>query len=970
MNHELLLSSLNPAQHKAATTTEGPLMIVAGPGTGKTHTLTARMVHLITNTDTKAENILCLTFTDAAAKEMTERLHRRLGNIGHKVHIATFHGFAEEVMNRYPEYFIALRGGKTVADNIDRALIYRDIMGKKWEYLKPFGDAEYYRFAVLGLISDLRREDYTPEKILENLPKWREELENSDENYYKRDSKYGKKGEMKKGVQEKIDKRIGKLQEFAEVWMLYEKLLNERQLYDFDQILSWFLEALRNNPELKTELQEQYHYVHADEYQDTNAVQNEILWHLTDFWASPNLCVVGDDDQAIYRFQGASVQNIMDFEARFPSSTRVNLSDNYRSATEILEGAYNMIEHNNERLDPNKKLTAAGKNKKYAAKVNIQKTVNSMEERQCIAEQILQWKSEGVDMRDMAVIMRSNREVREAVEALETLGIATESPISGNLLEMTVIQSLLSMMDFYENPHRDYAFCDILHEKHWQIQPLKLYKFTAEMRKKDRKIDAVITEIEGENSVINSDESEDLETEKPWTIAGVLQFFMDLQPECQHLSAYAIVRKILIQSGLSAFVIREGNMKRVVELKAIEAFLDFVKQQEGASIKDILKRIELHKDLREALPVRLPSRSDAVQIMTAHKSKGLEFQKVIVSGVNLGHWDQRRKRMQIWLPGEFQALHDADEDERRLLFVAMTRAKEELILTHPTQDMKGKIKLASGFLEESKIQKSTEDFTPSNATLAASIGATKPLIDRDETEYIRALCEKHVWSATSLNLYLEDKAEFFRRHLLKIPSEPSKHLYYGIAIHRALEVLLETVNNRGKVPELVEFLAAFETNLMLHPLTKEEKQESLELGQKTLTMYYKKHHKEFPGKYILEYDFRRHNVTVGGVKITGKVDMMQLIDTHTVDIVDYKSGRDKPIKPGDNHWRQLVFYDLLLRQSPLPYQSRAVGLWFIRPTDRGEFKRRMTSITAEDRAIVTAELQEAQQSLMALEFLE
>ena len=245
------LQHLNKAQREAVEKILGTVLVIAGPGTGKTQVLTSRIANILRETDAGPESILCLTFTESGAVEMRNRLQKWIGAAAYKVSISTFHGFCEGVLQDYSELFFKDGQSFSVADDLQKALVFRKVIDSShWKYLKPFGDNYFWQRSFLSAVSHLKRENVSPFVLRDKfIPAERERLENDPANFYLRDSKFGKKGEMKSGVLEKIEARVGRMLEFCDVWKAYDKALFGRRLYDFDDQIQMVVKAVSENEE-------------------------------------------------------------------------------------------------------------------------------------------------------------------------------------------------------------------------------------------------------------------------------------------------------------------------------------------------------------------------------------------------------------------------------------------------------------------------------------------------------------------------------------------------------------------------------------------------------------------------------------------------------------------------------------------------------------------------------------------------
>jgi len=335
---ESAYKSLNKAQRAAVDTIEGPVMVVAGPGTGKTQILTLRIANILKQTQMNPQNILALTFTDAGAKAMRERLHRYIGAEAYQVAIYTFHGFAERLIRDYPDAYTRVIGGRPASD-LDKITIVENILeDTQFKLLRPIGNPTYYVKPVLNIIGSLKKEYITPDIFAELLTEQETELM-SIEQFHAKGAHKGKE----RGEYTKCEKSLQKNRELLLLYRQYESLLSEGSLYDFEDMIVETVKALQSNEDMLRDLQETYQYVLADEHQDVNGSQNKILELLCNFHDQPNIFVVGDEKQAIYRFQGASLENFLYFEDMFPNTQRISLTENYRSGQTILDAAHSLI---------------------------------------------------------------------------------------------------------------------------------------------------------------------------------------------------------------------------------------------------------------------------------------------------------------------------------------------------------------------------------------------------------------------------------------------------------------------------------------------------------------------------------------------------------------------------------------------------------------------------------------------------
>jgi DNA helicase-2/ATP-dependent DNA helicase PcrA len=343
---------LNAEQKKAVDKIEGPVMVIAGPGTGKTQILAARIGKILLDTDALPQNILCLTYTDAGAIAMRKRLLRFIGPDAYKVNIYTFHGFCNEVIQQNLSLFE--KTALNPVSDLEKIQLYKTLIDNlpKNNPLKRYrGDVYFEIHNLQNLFSAMKREGWTPEYIVERIDVYLERIKDEDKFKYKRPSvKSGvKAGDYKPEYFNEVEK-MKRLCSAVNEFNNFQNLMKQKNLYDFDDMINWVITAFKENKNLLADYQERFQYILVDEYQDTSGTQNEIVQLLIEFWDEPNVFVVGDDDQSIYRFQGANVENMENFAGSYEGLLKIVLTNNYRSTKPILDVSKSLIDRNVERL--------------------------------------------------------------------------------------------------------------------------------------------------------------------------------------------------------------------------------------------------------------------------------------------------------------------------------------------------------------------------------------------------------------------------------------------------------------------------------------------------------------------------------------------------------------------------------------------------------------------------------------------
>ena len=444
---------LNPEQKKAVDTIEGPVMVIAGPGTGKTEVLTMRIANIIDKTDTPPEAILALTFTESGVASMRKRLAELIGTAAYRATIETFHGFANMAIKNYPDKFPEIIGSTSITD-IDQVRILRYIIdATQLKALKPFGDRYYYLWHVLRAITELKQQGISPEEFKKIILKEKEDFECIDNLYYESGAHKGKM----KGKYADSQKHIERNGEVTVIYEKYQAALRAGKQYDYSDMIMYAMLALKNDEDFRLTLQESYLYFLVDEHQDTNDAQNKIIELLASFHKNPNLFVVGDEKQAIFRFQGASIANFFHFKKLYKDITLIPLLNNYRSTQTILDAA--------QVVSP-RDIPLKAKAGKPEFPIQLA-TLSSMEvEYFSIAQKIKELLGKKAAPEEIAVLYRENRDAIPLARMLEKQNISFniesdqdvlgDEDISKILRILRAVQHFGSKPEFFEMLHVDF----------------------------------------------------------------------------------------------------------------------------------------------------------------------------------------------------------------------------------------------------------------------------------------------------------------------------------------------------------------------------------------------------------------------------------------------------------------------------------------------------------------------------------
>jgi len=964
-------ASLNAAQKQAVDTIDGPVMVVAGPGTGKTQILTLRIANILLQTDTQPENILALTFTESGAKAMRERLVRYIGAAAYRVSIHTFHGFAGRLINDYPDAFPAIVGGRPASD-IDKINLITEILDSgDYVLLRPHGNPTYYVTPIIRIIGTLKQEYLTPERFGDVVTRQEEVLANTEQ-YHEKGAHKGKV----RGEYTKLEKTINKNRELLAVYKAYEVLLREERLFDFEDMLMRAVTALREDEDMLRDLQETYQYVLADEHQDVNGTQNELLELLVSYHDNPNIFAVGDEKQAIYRFQGASLENFLYFEEKFPGTTTIALTENYRSGQSILDGAHSLVAVEDGPLTELRvPLTAAAVSK---ASVTHRDFSHQAVEDAWLVDAIQTAVQEGVDPAAIAVIVRTNREVEQLSGLLRRAGLAVTASADGDILRHPITQSVLNLIDAVVSPEQGDALFTVLHAPYWQIATDDLVR-TLSLQSYKTPLAMLI----GDTKTLEGSGVE---------AASIMHVHKTLETARTQMTTEApqrVLEQLLVASGFIDHVLTTDPVEgaRVVRrlYDEVEELVLRDRVQSLAAVAAALRTREAY-----GLPLNAPyiaNSRDAVQVMTAHKSKGLEFDTVFMPHLTDNVWggSVRRNLFTIPLTKHLSADDfDALDDERRLLFVGMTRAETTLHMSCSGTNAEGKELLPSRLLadiDSNSYTTAPTDMSETQFDPLASLQGMSEVVAID-ISLLTSLVEERGFSATSINNYLRSPWDYVYRNLLRIPQTQPVHMQYGTVVHNVLE-RFTAAHTAGTKTSSTDIKHWIDSELGKLPITEEEYTRLHERAFTALTQYSEHLSTTLPKTTKEELSISVSLSTgldaIPEIRLTGKLDRIDMgEDGRAMRVVDYKTGKPKTrnaiegkTQSDDGGYkRQLVFYALLLElYDDERYQTREGVLSFVESDSKGNIREESFNITNEEIRALKQEIIDAVSVLTSGSFL-
>ena len=1011
-NFQKALAQLNPEQLSAVNKMDGPVLVIAGPGTGKTQILAARIGKILTETDASAHEILCLTYTDAGAVAMRKRLFDFIGPEAYRVNIYTFHAFCNEIIQENLDYF-----GKLNLDalsDLESAMLFRELVDdfSKDHLLKRFTGEIYYEAPHLkSLFSDMKKESWDEAAMVKAVQEYLDDLPNREKYVYKRaNAKLGiKVGDLKQKDIDKVHETMKKLLAAVAEYRNFDKKMKERGRYDYDDMIIWVLNAFRENEELLRRYQERFQYILVDEFQDTSGSQNELLKFILNYWDTPNVFVVGDDDQSIFKFQGANMKNILDFAGDYVNDLyTVVLKQNYRSNQQILDISKVLINNNQERLTTqlslDKNLQAAHPRfNKLVVEPVISEYENPGQELVDVAVQIKKLIANGTEPGEIAVIYRNHNQVEELIQFLDTQKIAVNTKRKIDIFTLPFGEKIINILSYLAMELEaaysgDELLFEILHYDFFNIPPIEIAKASVAVSRENFATSASNqskTSLRRYISEMKIPAQTGLFDEvKNYSMKYLINDIDELLTFTASNTLQQLFQQLISKMGILKYIMEQPNKGWYMQV--LTNFFDFLKDESRKNpdikLADLLAIISLMKENKIRLSLNQVIFSDnGINFLTAHGSKGLEFEHVFLIGCNKKVWDSKGRSYGFSYPDTLTQSADDDialkEESRRLFYVAITRAKQCLNISFSGKDKNGKDQEASQFVGEIladthlqlKYPKVTEDEMVDFIAIQFS-ETDQPKIELLDHNYIDQLLQNYTLSVTHLSNYLDCPLRFYFQCLIRVPSGKSPSATFGQAVHWALNKAFKMLKDDGnEFPLTDDFMREFRWYMYRNrdSFTKEEFKRRLEYGEKILPVYYNQNIEVWNKIAATERSIK--NVELDGVPIKGNLDKVEF-NNKQVTVVDYKTGKAKNTKSkfvrptteapnGGDYWRQAVFYKLLIdNDRSLDWEVVSTIFEFVEPISEGEYYKEKVVITPEDTAEVAGQIKTVYQKIMAHDF--
>lgn len=1011
---------LNDKQRAAVDAIDGPLLVIAGPGTGKTQLLSARVANILRKTDVSPKNILCLTFTESGAANMRERLRGMIGDDAYDVTISTYHSFGSDIIKNYSEHFQTIATDRSddirlerPIDELSRIQIIEKIVNKL-PFDSPMLSARYYIKSVVSTISDLKQHLLTPdalrqiaqsnlEQIAEIQPLLDEiinkaggisrqknekaaqydQLLDAFRHASKRDLIVQALAELESAHQKAAETesptpltkwkdawlykneqdqfvftdpaRSEKMADLAYVYEAYQAALKKTAAYDFDDMILQAIQGLSNNDGLRFNLQERYQYILLDEFQDTNPSQFELVRRVADHpvhEGRPNIMAVGDDDQAIFAFQGANVGNMQEFLTTFREVAVINLVENYRSHSDILHVAHGIANQIDNRLHTqldsiDKVLIASSKTLPTDATVSRHEFAAEASEYAWIAAKIAALVSAGERPSEIAVLAPKHALLENMVPFLKQQDVPVAYEKRENILETEIVQGLrlaaqlLAALSDLNMALADQYFPLVLSLPYWNIAAQDIWQVNWQRAKADE------TRRWAEIA---------LDSPKlAYAVTFYLELANSLSTDPLEITLDKLIGSVAVAgryAPLKTYYFASGKrstdaLKYYEAISHLSVIRSRLREYQAANdhqlrLQDFLEFFDLYEAAEATLINSHPiaQSNDAVQLMTAYKSKGLEFNHVFILQAHDDIWGSASTggNNKLTLPQNLAHIRytNSTNDERlRVFFVAVTRARHGLFITSHTTKDNGRKTTPLKYLAEAEGISTrlpshsqtiiSEPLHPVNLAedIEALWQAGQISLPADFRNLLTDRLQSYRMSPTHLNTFMDlehgGPEAFLIQTLLKFPQAPSASGEYGTAMHNTLE-WYQNKRSQGELPSHAQVLKQYDIQLAQRYMTDIDREHARGKGGLSLQKYLTIRKDMFERPAKAEVNFYNEGVLLGEAHLSGKIDRLEIDETHkSVRIVDYKTGA--PLKKWGGstkalkYLQQLYFYKFLIEGS-------------------------------------------------------
>jgi len=895
--------NLNENQLKAVKHKSGPLLVVAGAGTGKTRVITERVKHLIENEKIKPQEVLALTFTEKASQEMLNRIGDVMPLGYEEPWVSTFHGFADRIL-KTEGLEIGLDPSYKILPTSDQWLLLRkNLFNLDLKYFRPLGNPTKFISAILKFISRLQDENISVKEL---------------KSYVK---------SLKITGEEKQ-----RWEELSHIYEKYEEIKLKNSALDFGDLIDWTIKLFTDRPNILEKYQDQFKHVLVDEFQDTNYAQYELIKLLCpEKMGNRSLMVVGDDSQSIYKFRGAAVSNILQFKKDFKGAEMITLLENYRSSQEILDPAYKLIKNNNpdtleSKLGISKELVSQIKEKGGETKVIKVDTLD--DEIEYILRKIYEilGKEERYTYKDIAIMARANNHLDPFVMGLRKYGLPYQLVGNRGLYDADEISDIISLLKVLTNSSDGTSLYRVLSIDSLEIPYSEISKLLSNARK--QRVD--LWEM-GKTS----------KDERVQNLVNIIESFQD---KITKLTPTELTHSLVHDIKYLEPLLENETTENILKIQNLNLFLRKVQNfevnyhseyKQMPTIIDFVEYLDLVIEAGENPAQAEIEDIDTINLITVHSSKGLEFPVVFMVNLVSGRFPTRNRGDPIEVPDELikETLPTGDEhtqEERRLFYVGMTRSKKYLYLTYAENYGGKRDTTPSGYLKETGIK--TEKVKPDTEKQVSLFEIQKT--PKKTPKKTSQGFEPAYLSYSQIDNYLICPLRYKYGYVLNVPTAPSHPLSFGNTIHETLK-RFHTQQMFGKEVSLKKLLEIYEENwIPVGYLDEKHKKLRFESGKKLLENYYDEN-KDLKVKYVaLEKSF---NLKIDGIKMYGRIDRIDKHPNGDIEIIDYKTGSLKTQKDVDKD-AQMTIYALACKEA-LNLDPKILSFYYVEAGEKVSTER-------------------------------
>ena len=884
---KVIVKNLNEQQKEAISSGDGPLLIIAGAGTGKTNVITRRVAYLLASNRAKPEEILALTFTDKAAAEMEERVDTLVPYGCTQMQISTFHAFGDKVLREHalelgldPEFEVLTQPEQII-------FIKEHLFDFPLQYYRPLGDPTRFIRALVTVFSRARDEDISIEEYNAYIKKLKEKV--------------------KKDTEDKaLEEFLTQQEEIASSFKIYQRLKEKHGKVDFGDQFYKTLQLLRTHPLILQEYQRRFRHILVDEFQDTNYAQFQLVKLLAA--RHKNITVAADDDQSIYKFRGAAVSNILNFMEMYPEAKLISITKNYRSTQQILDVAYRLIIYNNpDRLevkkDIDKHLMASNPTGRNPRHIHCDTVSTEAEKVASLIEQKI--KTGKYKYQDFAILVRSNNDADPFLRALNMKGIPWRFSGNQGLYSRLEVRLAISFLRAISNLDDSVSLYNLASSEIYQLDMLSLTMCMRAATRNNRRLFDVFRNLD------KYFETEQISITSRATMDKIVSDIKKYIEFSRRETSGKVLYKFLNDTGYLKRLTKEETLQADEKIQNLSKFFDIVRNFERLTERDRVTAFVAHLDMLisagdDPAVVEADLDMPAVNILTIHKAKGLEFRVVFLVSLVMGKfpWPKRRDRIELpdelikdILPlGNFHV-----QEERRLFYVGMTRAKEELYLTSARDYGGERLRKLSQFVVEA-LGKPKEEILPLKSSARQVIERSAPTPEGSEGVLEGEVPEDKILflSWRKIDDYFTCPLKYKYVHILRVPVTEHHAVVYGKLLHDCVNFYYKNKMGNKNI-DLNDLLNYYRENWRSEGyLNKAHEQERFERGLVTLESFFMR---EEERKILPAYLEKEFKINIGFEKIVGRFDRIDILDDK-IYIIDYKSSSVAEKKEADKRAHQ------------------------------------------------------------------